>query len=119
MSWRRDPRAMRSAISLARSAARAAKRLPRLAHAASRMRPAEQHESGHKGAGGLAQGIAGESGAGEGEFQAVIRFGIGLGQRGGDGVQVRGGRCRRDARLEVADDPGRMIAALLQRDTSR
>src|SRR3984885_1249992 len=40
MSWRRDPRAMRTAISRERSAARAAKRLPRFAHAASRMRPA-------------------------------------------------------------------------------
>ena len=40
MSWRRDPRAMRTAISRERSAARAANRLPRLAHAASRIRPA-------------------------------------------------------------------------------
>src|SRR5271168_650934 len=39
MSWRRDPRAMRTAISRERSAARAANRLPRLAHAASRIRP--------------------------------------------------------------------------------
>ena len=40
MSWRRDPRAMRTAISRERSAARAANRLPRLAHAASRIRAA-------------------------------------------------------------------------------
>ena len=44
-SWRRissrlDPSAMRSAISFERSAARAAKRLPRFAHAASRISPA-------------------------------------------------------------------------------
>ena len=40
MYWRFDPRAMRRAISRERSAARAANTLPRLAHAASRMRPA-------------------------------------------------------------------------------
>src|SRR5882757_874634 len=40
MYWRFDPRAMRRAISRERSAARAANTLPRLAHAASRIRPA-------------------------------------------------------------------------------
>src|SRR5579859_7393777 len=40
MKVRRDPRAMRRAISRDRSAARAANKLPRLAHAASRIRAA-------------------------------------------------------------------------------
>ena len=75
----------------------------------------EEHEPEHKSARGPAEGISGKSGAGQGEFQAVIGFGIGFRQRIGNGVQVRSGCGWRYSGLEMADRPGAMVATLLER----
>ena len=114
MSWRRDPRAMRTAISRDRSAARAANRLPRLAQAASRMRPARSMSPAIKARVGRPRVFPASPGCDSEELQTVIRFGIGFGQRICNGVQVRGGRGWRDSGLEMADDPGVMVAALFR-----
>ena len=75
----------------------------------------EEHESEHKSARGSTEGISGESGAGQGEFQAIIGFGIGFRQRICNGVQVRSSCGWRYSGLEVSYRPGVMVAALLER----
>ncbi len=75
----------------------------------------EEHEPEHKSARGSTQGISGESRAGQGEFQAIIGFGIGFRQRICNGVQVRSSCGRCDSGLEVSYRPGAMVATLLER----
>ncbi len=118
--WRRisrrpDPSAMRTAISRALSAARAEKRVPRLAQAASRMRRCEQREPSHEGACRPAKCVSGEPGMRQRKLQAVIRLGIRFGERVGNRIQVRRRCLRRDTWLQMADDPRRVIAALIQK----
>ena len=115
MSWRRDPRAMRTAISRERSAARAANRLPRLAHAASRIRPARSMSPNIKARVGRPRVFPASPGTGQGEFQAIIGFGIGFRQRICNGVQVRSSCGWCDSGLEMSYHPGVMVATLLER----
>jgi len=91
MRLRVEPRASRSATSRERSAARAAKRLPRLAH-----------EPGHECLYGAAEVIAIEIGAGQDEGHLVFVFGIGLFEISSDGVQIGDGLRGRDSRLQMS-----------------
>jgi hypothetical protein len=87
MSWRRDPRAMRTAISRALRRPRG-EEATKIGACGKQDKTCEEHESQHKGARGFTQGISGEPRTGQGEFQAIIGFGIGFRQRIGNGVQV-------------------------------
>ncbi len=77
----------------------------------------KQHEPGHEGACGPAEGVSGEPGMRQGKLQTVVCLGIRFGQRIGNRIQVGRGCFGSDIWPQTADDPCGVIAAFFQKVT--
>ncbi len=115
---RLEPSASRSAISLDRSAARAANKLPRFAHAASRINAANAISPARNARTGLAQHVSRQPRSRQLETHPIVILRIRLLQVRSNRVQIRGRLRRRHARLHMPQQFHAAAAARFQARSS-